>query len=74
MRVPLHASATDCPFPKLGNVTIGHGHLVAPTILIGPDRSTTICLPLDGAGNIRAWLHTDPMGAPSIRTYPIQRQ
>src|SRR5580700_4872654 len=31
--------------PKFG-VTIGHGHLLAPTILIGPDRSTTIRLPL----------------------------
>src|SRR5215469_15549127 len=25
---------------------VGHGHLLAVTILIGPDRSTTICLPL----------------------------
>src|SRR6516164_5269411 len=43
MRVP--ASATDCPLPKLGIVTIGHGRLLALTILIGPDCSTTICLP-----------------------------
>src|SRR6516225_12360535 len=43
MRVP--ASATDCPLPKLGIVTIGRGHLLALTILIGPDCSTTICLP-----------------------------
>src|SRR5216683_3618630 len=33
-------------FPKFGIVTIGHGHLLALTILIGSDRSTTICLPL----------------------------
>ena len=32
--------------PELGIVTIGHGHLLALTILIGPDCSTTICLPL----------------------------
>ena len=36
MRVP-HASATDCPLPKFDIVTIGHGHLLALTILIGPD-------------------------------------
>jgi hypothetical protein len=46
MRVPLHASATDCPLLKFGIFTIGHGHLLALTILIGPDRSTTIRLPL----------------------------
>jgi hypothetical protein len=44
MRV-LHASATDCPLPKFDIVTIGHGHLLALTILIGPDRSTTMRLP-----------------------------
>jgi hypothetical protein len=44
--VPLHASATDCPLLKFGIFTIGHGHLLALTILIGPDRSTTIRLPL----------------------------
>src|SRR5271170_8036965 len=43
-RVP-HASATDCPLPKFDIVTIGHGHLLALTILIGPDRATTIRLP-----------------------------
>jgi len=32
--------------PELGIVTIGRGHLLALTILIGPDCSTTICLPL----------------------------
>jgi len=32
--------------PKLGIVTIGHGHFLALTILIGPDCATTICLPL----------------------------
>src|SRR5208282_6694013 len=36
---------TDGPLPKFGIVAIGHGHLVL-TILIGPDRSTTIRLPL----------------------------
>src|SRR6202023_1934663 len=46
MRGPLQASATDCPLPKFGIVTIGHGHLLALTILIGPDCSTTIRLPL----------------------------
>src|SRR6202022_3556077 len=46
MRVPLHGSANDCPLPKFGIVTIGHGHLLALTILIGPDCSTTIRLPL----------------------------
>jgi hypothetical protein len=45
MRGLLHASATDCPLPKFG-VTIGHSHLLALTIPIGPDRSTTIRLPL----------------------------
>ena len=41
--MPLHASATDGPLPKLGILTIGRGHLLALTILIGPDCSTTIC-------------------------------
>ena len=36
MHVAFHASATDCPLPKFGIVTIGHGHLLALTILIGP--------------------------------------
>src|SRR5208282_5345980 len=44
--LPLHASATDCPLPKFGIAAIGHGHLLAVTILIGRDRSTTIRLPL----------------------------
>ena len=42
----MHASATGCPLPKFGIVTIGRAHLLALTILIGPDCSTTICLPL----------------------------
>jgi len=33
-------------YPKVRQVAIGHGHLLAVTILIGPDRSTTISLPL----------------------------
>jgi hypothetical protein len=45
MRVP-RASATDCPLPKFDTVAIGHGHLLALTILIGPDCSTTMRLPL----------------------------
>jgi hypothetical protein len=31
---------------SFGIVAIGHGHLLVLTILIGPDRSTTIRLPL----------------------------
>ena len=31
---------------KVRQVAIGHGHLLAVTILIGSDRSTTLCLPL----------------------------
>jgi hypothetical protein len=34
------------PLPNSSIVTIGHGHLLALTIVIGPDRSTTIGLPL----------------------------
>jgi hypothetical protein len=47
MRALLHSSATDCPLPKFGIVAIGHGHLLAVTILIGPDRFTTIRLPFN---------------------------
>src|SRR6516165_429699 len=46
MRVPLHASATDGPLPRFGMSRIGLGHLLAVAILIGPNRSTTIGLPL----------------------------
>jgi len=38
--------ATDRPLPRFGMSRIGLGHLLAVTILIGPNRSTTIGLPL----------------------------
>ena len=40
------ASATDRPLPRFGMSRIGLGHLLAVAILIGPNRSTTIGLPL----------------------------
>ena len=39
------ASATDRPLPRFGMSRPGLGHLLAVTILIGPNRSTTIGLP-----------------------------